>query len=84
MATRIEKDFLGEKELPDSAYYGVQTLRGKENFYITGIPMSMSITWGSWNFARRAPSDPLRAVNTVWPACSNAIWRTEEALSSAG
>jgi len=37
---RIEKDFLGEKELPDSAYYGVQTLRGKENFFITGIPMS--------------------------------------------
>jgi aspartate ammonia-lyase len=37
---RIEKDFLGEKELPDTAYYGVQTLRGKENFNITGVPMS--------------------------------------------
>ena len=37
---RIEKDFLGEKELPDNAYYGVQTLRGKENFHITGIPMA--------------------------------------------
>jgi aspartate ammonia-lyase len=37
---RTEKDFLGEKQLPDSAYYGVQTLRGKENFHITGIPMS--------------------------------------------
>jgi aspartate ammonia-lyase len=37
---RIEKDFLGERELPDSAYYGVQTLRGRENFFITGIPMS--------------------------------------------
>ena len=40
MGIRIEKDFLGTKELPDSAYYGVQTLRGKENFHITGIPMS--------------------------------------------
>jgi aspartate ammonia-lyase len=40
MATRIEKDFLGEKEIPDDAYYGVQTLRGKENFHITGIPMA--------------------------------------------
>ena len=38
--TRIEKDFLGEKQIPDDAYYGVQTLRGKENFHITGIPMS--------------------------------------------
>jgi aspartate ammonia-lyase len=37
---RIEKDFLGEKELPADAYYGVQTLRGMENFHITGIPMS--------------------------------------------
>jgi len=37
---RIEKDFLGERELPDDVYYGVQTLRGRENFHITGIPMS--------------------------------------------
>src|SRR6476619_2630175 len=41
MGTRIEKDFLGQKEIPDDAYYGVQTLRGKENFHITGIPMSL-------------------------------------------
>src|SRR5262252_2082586 len=41
MNTRIERDFLGEKELPDTAYYGVQTLRGKENFHITGVPMSL-------------------------------------------
>src|SRR4029078_12853963 len=39
-AGRVERDFLGEKTLPDSAYYGVQTLRGAENFHITGIPMS--------------------------------------------
>jgi len=40
MGYRTEKDFLGEKQLPDDAYYGVQTLRGKDNFHITGIPMS--------------------------------------------
>jgi len=40
MTTRTEKDFLGEKQIPADAYYGVQTLRGKENFNITGIPMS--------------------------------------------
>ncbi|MDY0131895.1 MAG: aspartate ammonia-lyase [Desulforegulaceae bacterium] len=38
--TRIEKDFLGEKEIPSDAYYGVQTLRAQENFKITGIPIS--------------------------------------------
>jgi aspartate ammonia-lyase len=37
---RIERDFLGEKQLPDDAYYGIQTLRGKENFHITGMPVS--------------------------------------------
>ncbi|WP_372508848.1 aspartate ammonia-lyase [Pseudalkalibacillus decolorationis] len=33
---RIEKDFLGEKEVPSDAYYGIQTLRAVENFPITG------------------------------------------------
>lgn len=34
--TRIEKDLLGNKEVPADAYYGVQTLRAVENFPITG------------------------------------------------
>ncbi len=38
--SRIERDSLGERELPDDAYYGVQTLRGWENFHITGLPVS--------------------------------------------
>lgn len=33
---RIENDFLGSKEVPIDAYYGVQTLRAVENFPITG------------------------------------------------
>src|SRR5215467_8320553 len=40
MSNRIERDFLGQREIPDDAYYGVQTLRGKENFHITGMPIS--------------------------------------------
>merc|ERR1719382_918999 len=34
---RVEKDLLGEREVPIDAYYGVQTLRGIENYNITGI-----------------------------------------------
>lgn len=34
--TRIEKDFLGEREVPYEVYYGIQTLRAVENFPITG------------------------------------------------
>ena len=33
---RVEKDFLGEKEISNSEYYGIQSLRAKENFPITG------------------------------------------------
>ncbi len=33
---RTEKDFLGPKEVPADAYYGIQTLRAVENFPITG------------------------------------------------
>ncbi len=29
---RIEKDFLGEKEIPADVYYGIQTLRAVEIF----------------------------------------------------
>lgn len=36
-SSRIEHDFLGEKEISNDCYYGVQTLRAKENFDITGI-----------------------------------------------
>jgi len=37
--TRLEHDLLGEREVPDDALYGVQTLRALENFPITGIPL---------------------------------------------
>jgi aspartate ammonia-lyase len=34
---RVEHDSLGEREVPNSAYYGVQTLRAVENFPFSGI-----------------------------------------------
>ena len=36
---RTEHDSIGAKEVPAEAYYGVQTLRAAENFYITGLKM---------------------------------------------
>ncbi len=35
---RLEKDFLGEREIPADAYFGIQTVRARENFPITGYP----------------------------------------------
>ena len=33
---RLEKDSIGEKEIPDDVYYGIQTLRAVENFPVSG------------------------------------------------
>lgn len=37
---RTEKDLLGEKNIPQTAYYGIQTLRALENFDISGITLN--------------------------------------------
>jgi len=41
MMTRIEHDLLGDRAVPETAYYGVHTLRAIENFPITGTPISI-------------------------------------------
>lgn len=43
MDVRIERDSLGEKEVPADRYYGIQTVRAKENFPITGYSTNQSL-----------------------------------------
>jgi aspartate ammonia-lyase len=43
MKTRIEKDFLGEKEIPADAPWGIHTARALENFPIPGSPVPVSL-----------------------------------------
>jgi aspartate ammonia-lyase len=38
---RIEHDLLGERSVPASAYYGVQTARGLDNFHISGVELCL-------------------------------------------
>lgn len=38
-AMRLEHDLLGEREVPNSAYWGIHTLRAIENFPISGVPI---------------------------------------------
>ncbi|OIJ16959.1 aspartate ammonia-lyase [Anaerobacillus alkalidiazotrophicus] len=35
---RTERDLLGKRNIPKDAYYGIQTMRARENFPITGYP----------------------------------------------
>jgi len=37
VAYRIERDSMGERQIPENVYYGIQTLRAVENFPISGI-----------------------------------------------
>jgi len=40
MDVRLERDSLGELELPADVYYGIHTERARENFPISGTPVS--------------------------------------------
>lgn len=40
MDFRIEHDLIGNKEISNAFYYGVQTARAMENFHITGVTLS--------------------------------------------
>jgi aspartate ammonia-lyase len=57
MATRIERDPLGELDVPAEAYYGVQTQRAVENFPISGL---------------KAPAALVTATVLVKQACARA------------
>jgi len=38
--TRREHDLLGYRDVPNQAYYGIQTMRGMENFNISGVSLN--------------------------------------------
>ncbi len=56
---RIEHDLLGERQVPQEAWYGIHTLRALENFPITGSPI------GRYRSL-------VRALALVKQACANA------------
>jgi aspartate ammonia-lyase len=78
---RIETDFLGDREIPDDIYYGVQTLRGKENFVITGVAMSAEpylVT--ALAYVKQACAMANRDVGLLDPTIADAIVKACERL----
>jgi aspartate ammonia-lyase len=74
MGFRVEKDFLGEKQIPADAYYGVQTLRGKENFHITGMPMSSEPNFvKAFGYVKKAAALANRDLGVLEPKIADAI-----------
>jgi len=71
---RVEKDFLGEKSIPADAYYGVQTMRGKDNFHITGIPMSLEPNFvKAFGYVKKAAALANRDLGVLDRKVANAI-----------
>ena len=71
---RIEHDFLGDREVPTDAYYGIQTLRGKENFHITGMPISREPFFvKAFGYVKKAAAMANRDLGVLDPKIANAI-----------
>ncbi|UKJ07742.1 aspartate ammonia-lyase [Solitalea lacus] len=73
-SVRKEHDFLGEKEISNSVYYGVQTLRALENFSITGIPISKEPLFiQAFGYVKKAAALANRDSGVLDPKIAEAI-----------
>jgi aspartate ammonia-lyase len=78
---RIEHDFLGDREVPADAYYGIQTLRGKENFHITGMPISREPYFvKAFGYVKKAAAMANRDLGVLDPKIADAIIRACDRL----
>lgn len=72
--SRIEHDFLGEREISNEFYYGVQTLRALENFNITGIPISREPLFiQAFGYVKKAAALANRDCGILDPKITEAI-----------
>ena len=69
---RIEHDSIGDREVPDEAYYGVQTLRATENFRITGLSLHPEMI-NSLVLIKKAAAITNREIGILDPAIAEAI-----------
>lgn len=69
---RVEKDFLGSKEVPIAAYYGIQTMRAVENFPITGYRIHEELITAIAMVKKSAALANMQ-INQLTPRLGNAI-----------
>ncbi|HEX2950768.1 MAG TPA: lyase family protein, partial [Armatimonadota bacterium] len=69
MAMRVERDLLGEREVPADAYYGIHALRASENFHLLGRPLHPAL---------------IAALAQVKAACARANIRTKKLAPQPG
>lgn len=71
-ACRIEKDSIGNREVPQNAYYGIQTLWAEGNFPITGLTLHREFI-SSLACVKKAAAIANRDAGRVEPRIADAI-----------
>jgi len=69
---RIERDSLGDRELPADVYYGIQTVRAVENFPISGWKPYPSLVTATIQI-KKAAARVNAALGSLEPRIANAI-----------
>ncbi len=79
-SVRIERDSLGPREVPADAYYGIQSLRARENFPVSGLRSSRYLI-RSYGLLKRACAEANVARGALDPALGDAIVRAAQEVS---
>src|SRR2546426_3437437 len=80
---RIERDSLGERELPGDVYYGIQTLRANENFPISGWKPYPSLITAMVQI-KKAAARVNAALGQLEPRIANAIEAAADEVLAGG
>jgi len=81
MTFRVEKDPLGEKQVPAEALYGIQTLRAVENFPISGLrPLPAFVDAVVW--IKKAAAETHKSSGRLDARLADAIVRAADEILS--
>src|ERR1051325_8720903 len=80
---RIERDSLGERELPSDVYYGIQTARAIENFPISGWKPDPSLVTATVQI-KKAAARVNRELGVLEPRLADAIDRAADQILEGG
>src|SRR6267143_6847478 len=72
MEYRVERDPLGEMQVPADAYYGVQTARAVENFRISGLRAPADLVTATI-LVKKAAAEANAALGRLEPEIAHAI-----------
>ncbi|HEY4532857.1 MAG TPA: aspartate ammonia-lyase [Fusobacterium sp.] len=81
MTFRLESDSIGSLQVPSEAYYGVQTLRAKNNFFITGYRLN-PIFISSLAYVKKAAAICNMEAKTIQEDIAKAIIQAADEIIS--